>query len=98
MQNAPIHARTHALARPTGRPLASGAKDVFLLYWRRLSPVRFDAVRALSERVAAFPGSLTQFQQPALPVRVEECVREVVAVVLGDLERLVLDALVQILQ
>lgn len=42
-------------------------------------------------------GPLTQLQQPALPVRVEERVREVVAVVLGDLERLVLDALVQVL-
>lgn len=44
-----------------------------------------------------FPGELTQFEQPALPVRVEERVREVVAVVLWDLERLVLDALVQVL-
>lgn len=56
------------------------------------------SIQVLSQRVKAFPGSLTQFQQPALPVWVEERVCEVVAVVLGDLERLVLDALVQILQ
>lgn len=41
---------------------------------------------------------LTQLQEPALAVRVEERVRQVVAVVLGDLERLVLDALVQVLR
>lgn len=52
---------------------------------------------AVPTRVEPFPGELTQFEQPALPVRVEECVREVVAVVLWDLERLVLDALVQVL-
>lgn len=45
-----------------------------------------------------FAQELTQFEQPALSVRVEESVREVVAVVLGDLERLVLDALVQVLE
>lgn len=40
---------------------------------------------------------LTQFEEPALSVGVEEGVREVVAVVLGDLEGLILDALVQVL-
>lgn len=45
-----------------------------------------------------FAQELTQFEQPALSVRVEESVREVIAVVLGDLERLVLDALVQVLE
>lgn len=42
--------------------------------------------------------SLTQFEQPALPVRVEECVREVIAVILWDFKRFVLDALVQVLK
>lgn len=42
--------------------------------------------------------SLTQFEQPALSVRVEERVCEVVAVVLWDFKRLVLDALVQVLE
>lgn len=41
---------------------------------------------------------LTQFEQPALAVRVEERVCEVVAVVLWDFKRLVLDALVQVLK
>ena len=40
---------------------------------------------------------LTQFEQPALSVRVKESVCEVVAVVLWDFERLVLYAIVQIL-
>lgn len=40
---------------------------------------------------------LTQLQQPALAVGVEERVGQVVAVVLRDLEGLVLDALVQVL-
>lgn len=40
----------------------------------------------------------TEFEQPPLPVRVEEGVREVVSVVLRDLERFVLDAVVQILK
>lgn len=40
----------------------------------------------------------TEFEQPALPVRVEEGVREVVPVVLRDLEGFVFDAVVQVLQ
>lgn len=52
---------------------------------------------AVPTRMEPFPGELTQFEQPALPVRVEESGREVVAVVLRDLERLVLDAVVQVL-
>ena len=44
------------------------------------------------------PAPLTQLQEPALPVWVEERVRQVVAIVLGNLERLVLDALVQVLR
>lgn len=50
-----------------------------------------------SNTAGASSNQLTQFEQPALSVRVEESVREVVAVVLGDLERLVLDALIQVL-
>lgn len=42
--------------------------------------------------------SLTQFEQPALPVRIKECVREVIAVVLWDFKWLTLDALVQVLK
>lgn len=49
-------------------------------------------------RVEPLPGELTQFEQPALSVRVEESMCEVVAVVLWDLERLVFDALVQVLE
>lgn len=41
--------------------------------------------------------ALTELQQPALPVGVEEGVGEVIAVILGDFEGLILDALVQIL-
>ena len=40
---------------------------------------------------------LTQLEQPALTVRVEEGVREVVAVVLGDGEGLTLDAVEEVL-
>lgn len=54
--------------------------------------------KRISTLVEPFAQELTQFEQPALSVRVEESVREVVAVVLGDLERLVLDALVQVLE
>lgn len=39
----------------------------------------------------------TEFQEPPFSVRVEEGVRQVVAVVLGDLKGLVLDAVVQVL-
>lgn len=41
---------------------------------------------------------LTQLQEPALAVRVEERMRQVIAVVLRDLKRLILDALVQVLR
>lgn len=40
----------------------------------------------------------TEFKQPSLPVGVEEGVREVVPIILWDLEGFVLDAVVQILQ
>lgn len=40
----------------------------------------------------------TELQEPAFPIGVEEGVREVVAVVFGDLEGLVFDAVVQVLQ
>ena len=43
------------------------------------------------------PGSLTQFEEPALSVGVEEGVCEIVPVILRDLEGLVLDALVEVL-
>lgn len=43
------------------------------------------------------PARLTQLQEPAFAVRVEECVGQVIAVVFGDLERLILDAFVQVL-
>lgn len=43
------------------------------------------------------PAPLTQLQEPALAVRVEERVCQVIAVVLRDLERLILNAFVQIL-
>lgn len=59
------------------------------------SRARFSRISTLVE---PFAQELTQFEQPALSVRVEESVSEVVAVVLGDLERLVLDALVQVLE
>lgn len=39
----------------------------------------------------------TEFKQPSLPVGVEERVREVVPIILWDLEGFVLDAVVQIL-
>lgn len=42
-------------------------------------------------------GPLTEFQEPALAVRVEEGVREVVAIVFRDFKGLVFYALVQIL-
>lgn len=41
---------------------------------------------------------LTQLQEPALPVGVEEGVRQVVPVILGDLKGLVFNTLIQILQ
>lgn len=37
---------------------------------------------------------LTQFEQPALSVRVEESVRQVIAVILRDFEGLILDAVI----
>lgn len=43
-------------------------------------------------------GALTQLEQPAFPVRVEEGVGEVAAVVLGDGEGLALDAVEEVLQ
>lgn len=59
------------------------------------------ACRVGAEGPAAHPARRpprTQLQEPALAVGVEERVRQVVAVVLRDLERLVLDALVQVLR
>lgn len=53
-------------------------------------------IASLCSRVAVY--TLTQFQQPALSVRVEESVCEVIAVVFWYFERLVLDALIQILK
>lgn len=41
---------------------------------------------------------LTEFQKPALPVWVEEGVRQVVPIILGDLKGLVFNTLIQILQ
>lgn len=41
--------------------------------------------------------ALTQLQQPALPVRVEEGVGEVIAIILRDFEGFILDALIEIL-
>lgn len=41
---------------------------------------------------------LTEFQKPALPVRVEEGVCQVVPIILGDLKGLIFNTLVQILQ
>lgn len=42
--------------------------------------------------------TFTQLEEPPFPVGVEERVRQVVAVVLGNLERLLADALVQFLR
>lgn len=63
-----------------------------------LTPGEMPAYPSVSTRVEPFPGELTQFEQPAFSVRVEESVCEVVAIVLWDLERLVLDALIQVLE
>lgn len=41
---------------------------------------------------------LTEFQKPALPVRVEEGVCQVVPIILGDLKGLVFNTLIQVLQ
>lgn len=46
----------------------------------------------------SIPGARTQLQQPAFSVRVEERVRQIVAIILWDFERLVFDAVVQVLQ
>lgn len=51
-----------------------------------------------SESPASLWDARTELEQPAFSVRVEERVRQIVAVVLGDFERLVLDAVVQVLQ
>lgn len=83
LQTSHVHSRTCTANAPVADLLGRGC--IF-------------TVRVTTSNRFEFPGSLTQFQQPALPVRVEERVREVVAVVLGDLKRLVLDAIVQILQ
>lgn len=40
---------------------------------------------------------LTQFEEPAFSVRVEESVRQVIPIILWDLEGLILDAVIQIL-
>lgn len=42
--------------------------------------------------------SVTEFQQPAFPVGVEEGVRQVIAVVVGDFKRLAVDALIEFLK
>ena len=41
---------------------------------------------------------LTLFPQPTFPVRVEECVHKVVAIILRDLERLSLNTVVETLE
>lgn len=41
--------------------------------------------------------ALTELQEPALPVGIEEGVGEIIAVILRDFEGLILDALIQIL-
>lgn len=46
---------------------------------------------------ARFVCARTKLQEPAFPVGVEEGVREIIAVVLGDLEGLVFNAVVQVL-
>lgn len=46
----------------------------------------------------ATPGGITLLPEPALAIRIEERVHQIVAVVLGNLERLSLDALVQALR
>lgn len=51
-----------------------------------------------NESSASLWDARTELQQPAFSVRIEERVRQVVAVVLGDFERLVFDAVVQVLQ
>jgi hypothetical protein len=43
------------------------------------------------------PGSLTQLQQPAFSVWVEERVCQVISVVFWDLKRLILDTFIQVL-
>lgn len=54
---------------------------------------------AISEELTTvLSQSVTEFQEPALSVRVEEGVRQVVPVVLRDFERLVANALVQFLR
>lgn len=52
---------------------------------------------SLAEAPKEQPAALTQFEEPALAVRVEEGVREVIAVVLRDLEGLIPDAVIQVL-
>lgn len=42
--------------------------------------------------------TLTKFKKPALSIWVEERVRQVVAVILRDLERLVFNAVVEVLK
>lgn len=40
----------------------------------------------------------TKLQQPAFSVRIEECVRQIVPIILWDFEGLVFDAVVKVLQ
>lgn len=40
----------------------------------------------------------TQLKEPALPVRVEEGVGQIIPIILGDLERLISDAVVEVLR
>lgn len=52
---------------------------------------------APSQVTSAQLPALTELQEPALPVRVEEGVGEVIAIILRDFEGFILDALVEIL-
>ena len=51
----------------------------------------------MSQHASVFLVALTQLQQPALSVWVEEGVCEVVPVVFWDFERFVFDAVIQVL-